>query len=290
MSHDGLILKCVSKEEFEKLMKEIPAGYCGGHYAARTATHKILRVGYYWSTIFCDTLEFVKICQPCQFFAERQQLTAMPLRNVVVDVPFQQWGLDFIGEFKDNSSHKYIRILTAIDYFTKLVEAIPTKKVTDQVVMDFLEEKIITRFSVPAKIVTDNAKPFDSTTLTSLCNKFAFPDQQDAIQSRIDQIIESDENRRKSLDQIGRSHDKMKEAFDKHAQYKVFKPSELVLLWDKRREKLDMHEKWDNLWVDLFRIADNAGINSYYLETPDGESIPLLVNGKLMKEYYPEGT
>lgn len=86
----------------------------------------------------------------------------MPLRNVVVDVPFQQWGLDFISEFKDSSSHGYKWILTTTDYFTKWAEAIPTKKATDQVVMDFLEDKIITRFGVPAKIVTDKAKAFDS--------------------------------------------------------------------------------------------------------------------------------
>lgn len=59
---------------------------------------------------------------------------------------------------------------TAIDYFTKWVEVIPTKKATDQVVMDFLKEKIITRFGVPAMIVTENAKTFDSMALTSLCN------------------------------------------------------------------------------------------------------------------------
>lgn len=90
----------------------------------------------------------------------------------MVDAPFRQWGLDFIGEFKDNSSHGYKWILMATDYFTKWVEAIPTKKATNQVVMDFLEDKIITRFKVPTKIVTDNAKAFDSMALTSLFNKY----------------------------------------------------------------------------------------------------------------------
>lgn len=39
-------------------------------------------------------------------------------------------------------------------------------------VMDFLEDKIITIFGVPANIVTDNAKAFDSVAMTSLCNKY----------------------------------------------------------------------------------------------------------------------
>jgi transposase InsO family protein len=38
--------------------------------------------------------------------------------------------------------------------------------------MDFLKERIITRFDVPAKITTDNAKAFSSTELSSFCFKY----------------------------------------------------------------------------------------------------------------------
>jgi hypothetical protein len=38
--------------------------------------------------------------------------------------------------------------------------------------MDFLEDRIITRFGVPAKITTDNAKAFSSTKLSSFCFKY----------------------------------------------------------------------------------------------------------------------
>ena len=57
----------------------------------------------------------------------------------------------------------------ATDYFTKWVEAIPTKKATDKVVMDFIESNIITIFGAPTKITTDNAKAFSSAEFTSLC-------------------------------------------------------------------------------------------------------------------------
>ena len=60
----------------------------------------------------------------------------------------------------------------ATDYFNKWVEAIPTKRATDKVVMDFLENNIITRFGAPAKITTDNAKSFSSTEFTSFCFKY----------------------------------------------------------------------------------------------------------------------
>lgn len=67
-----------------------------------------------------------------------------------------------IGELKDNSSNGHKWILIAIDYFTIWVEVIPTMKATYEVVMNFLEDRIITRFGVPTKITTNNAKAFNS--------------------------------------------------------------------------------------------------------------------------------
>ena len=57
-------------------------------------------------------------------------------------------------------------------YFTKWVEAIPTKRDTHKVVMDFIENNIITRFGAPTKITTDNAKDFHSIEFTSFCFKY----------------------------------------------------------------------------------------------------------------------
>jgi hypothetical protein len=90
----------------------------------------------------------------CQLFTGKQKLAALPLQPVVFEAPFQQCELDFIGQFKDNSSNGYTWIITTTDYFTKWVEALPTNSTTNKVVMDFLEDRIITRFGVPAKITT----------------------------------------------------------------------------------------------------------------------------------------
>ena len=84
---------------------------------------------------------------------EVAKLSSFPLQPVVVEALFQHWGVDFIGKFNENSSNGYSWILTATNYFTKWVESIPTRHATDKVVMDFREDKIITRFGVPTKIV-----------------------------------------------------------------------------------------------------------------------------------------
>ena len=113
----------------------------------------------------------VRKCQKCQLFTGKQKLVALPLKPVVVQAPCQQWGLNFIGKLKNNSSNGYTWILTATDYFTKWLEAIPTKEATEKVVMDFLEDKIITRFGVPAKITIDNTKAFSLVAISSFCFK-----------------------------------------------------------------------------------------------------------------------
>jgi hypothetical protein len=77
-----------------------------------------------------------------------------------VSAPFQQWGLDFIGEIHPASSSQHILILTATNYFTKWIEAIPTRQATDAVIISFLENNILSRFGCPNKLITDNTTTF----------------------------------------------------------------------------------------------------------------------------------
>ena len=65
-------------------------------------------------------------------------MVPLPFNPISVEAPFQQWGLDFIGEINPNSSGQHKWILTTTDYFTKWIEAIPTRKSTNAVIIDFL--------------------------------------------------------------------------------------------------------------------------------------------------------
>ena len=83
-----------------------------------------------------------------------------PLQPVTIKNPFEQWGLDVVGEINPNSSklHKYI--LTATNYFSKWTEAIPLKVIIDTEVIQFPQWNIVTRFGVPNCLVFNNAKYF----------------------------------------------------------------------------------------------------------------------------------
>jgi len=156
----GILLNCVVEEEAKRLTKEFHIGDCGGHQYWKTTVNKILRVGFYWPTIFADTHKEVTACHECQIFEGKGKLLSLPLKPVQVEAPFQQWGLDFIGEINPSSSGQHKWILTATYYFTKWIEAEPTRRATDAVILQFLEENILSRFGVPRKIITDNAAAF----------------------------------------------------------------------------------------------------------------------------------
>ena len=96
----------------------------------------------------------------------------LPLNHISVEIPFQQWGLDFIGEIHPPSSTQHKWILTAKDYFTKWIEAIPTRSATEFVIIKFLETNILSRFGCPRKIITDNAASFKSKKIVHFCHKY----------------------------------------------------------------------------------------------------------------------
>ena len=104
--------------------------------------------------------------------ASRERRPAFPLQPISIENPFEQWGLDVVGEINLNSSklHKYI--LTATDNFSKWTEAIPLKVVNNTEVIQFLQWNIVTRFGVPNYLVFDNAKYFSSLKIVEFALKY----------------------------------------------------------------------------------------------------------------------
>ena len=104
--------------------------------------------------------------------AGKEKRPTFPLQPVAIQNPFEQWGLDVVGEINPNSFklHKYI--LIANDYFSKWTEAIPLKVISDNEVIQFLQWNIVTKFGVPNCLVFDNAKYFSSLKIVDFSLKY----------------------------------------------------------------------------------------------------------------------
>jgi hypothetical protein len=154
------------------VLQEFHEGVCGGHFAPTTTAHRIMRVGYYWPTIFKDSYSMIRKCISCQKNSGKMKKETMPLQPITIEEPFTQWGLDVIGPInpKSNKGHSYI--LTATDYFTKWKEAVALKKVDSEELITFLKDNILSRFGVPEKLITDNGSIFIGSKFTKFCGEY----------------------------------------------------------------------------------------------------------------------
>ena len=60
------LLKCVTTEQEQYIIKELHEGICGYHSGARTMATRILRADYFWPTIKADCQNYIKKCKPCK--------------------------------------------------------------------------------------------------------------------------------------------------------------------------------------------------------------------------------
>ena len=121
--------------------------------------------------MFKDAHEYVRKCETCQTAIGRQRKPAFPLQLVNIEQPFGKWGTDIIGEIIPHSSKQHRYILTATDYFTKWVEAIPLKVANSENIIEFIDQIIITIFGLPTTLMFDNASYFKGNTMTEFALK-----------------------------------------------------------------------------------------------------------------------
>ena len=153
-------------------MAELHEGTFGTHSSGHTMAKKILRTGYYWSSMEVDCYQHSRTCHKCHIYVDKVHIPPVPLNVLTAPWPFTMWGIDMIGEIKSTASNGYCFILVVVDYFTKWVEAASFASVTKNVVSRFIKKNLICRYSIPERIITDNGTNLNNTIITTLCEKF----------------------------------------------------------------------------------------------------------------------
>ncbi|KAI5342931.1 hypothetical protein L3X38_010807 [Prunus dulcis] len=173
-SKDEVLLRCLGKTEYMKVMGETHEGICGAHQGGRKMCWLIRRYGYFWPTMMKDCINYSKGCEACQRPGPIQQAPSVPMNPVVKPWPFRGWAMDLIGKIYPASSQQHCFIIVATDYFTKWVEAKPIKTTTSQEIITFIEEQIIQRFGIPESITTDRGSSFISRDMLDMAETFKF--------------------------------------------------------------------------------------------------------------------
>ncbi|XP_042444044.1 uncharacterized protein LOC122029165 [Zingiber officinale] len=165
------LLKCLSMEEADQALQEIHLGCCGNHVGGRALSRKVLLAGYFWPTLQRDAHKLVNTCLSCQ---KHQNLTHRPttlLRTSIVSCPFDQWGMDIVGQFPMAPGQRRF-LLVVVDYFSKWVEAEALARITEDAIIQFLWKNILCRFGIPHKLVSDNRRQFQGQRIQAWCKGF----------------------------------------------------------------------------------------------------------------------
>jgi ribonuclease HI len=150
-------LKCISRQQGLQLLEEIHTGACGAHRGPHEIAHRALRQGFYWPTAAEDAKQLVRRCESCQMFAKNSSFSARPTKSIIPTWPLQRWGIDIVGILPTAPGNlRYAAV--ALEYFTKWIEAKPLANITSKTLQNFVWQRVICRFGVPAYITVDNGK------------------------------------------------------------------------------------------------------------------------------------
>ena len=174
---DSILHRCLTHDEAEVLLNDYHGGACGGHLSGLSTAQKILRAGYFWSSIFKDYVNAVKKCNPCQVFARNMHSNIAPLHPTVTFSPFTKWGIDFM-DCNPALTGGHHHIIVAVDYFTKWVETMPMIKYDGETSAHFVFNQIITRFDIPKDLVTDHGRNFQNKMMEELASKLGYKQEQ----------------------------------------------------------------------------------------------------------------
>ncbi|XP_026416768.1 uncharacterized protein LOC113312228 [Papaver somniferum] len=136
-SYSNAMLRCLSDEEAAEVMTR---SHNTEHQGMRKLFLQLYEGGFYWPTMESDTTEHL--------------------------------ALDIIGQINPMSSKRHKYIITATEYTTKWVEAIPLKDYAGATVAAFIKEYIICRFGAPMIIRADNAKSFVNKDVIDLLRQY----------------------------------------------------------------------------------------------------------------------
>jgi hypothetical protein len=90
-------------------------------------------------------------------------------------------------------------------------------------------------------------------------------EEPNIVQRRICQLIEVQQTKELLNEKYHIHQDKVKAIFDKRTKNNDFRPGDLVLTWDARREDKHKHVKFDNLWFGPFNTAETLENNTFIL-------------------------
>lgn len=130
------------------------------------ATVKQTVARYIWPGIKNDIRKWTQSCINCQKNKVSRHTKSKVSSFLEPDERFNTVHIDIVGPLPPSDGYSYC--VTMIDRFTSWMEVIPTREISAQTVARVFFENWISRFGVPARLITDQGRQFESAVLHSL--------------------------------------------------------------------------------------------------------------------------
>lgn len=139
----------------------------GGHLGTTKTLHKIAQ-HFFWPKMNHTVAEYVRSCSDC-LLAKPAQHTHLGLHAASPSTrPWECVHIDFVGPLI-KSTNGNIGILSIIDTFSKFVILLPVKRITAEITVSYLVDRVFSLFGPPQTLVSDNHSIFLSKAFKDLC-------------------------------------------------------------------------------------------------------------------------
>ncbi|XP_075486366.1 uncharacterized protein LOC142525971 [Primulina tabacum] len=98
-SFAGPLLRCLSYQETDYVLREVYERCCGNHLGTYALARKVLLAGYCWPSVLHDAQELLISCDSCQRQARLHHRPTAMMKAITAACLFDQWGMDIVGPF-----------------------------------------------------------------------------------------------------------------------------------------------------------------------------------------------
>jgi IS30 family transposase len=161
--------------------------------------YKDLKTHYWWYGMKRDIMEYVSLCDTCQWVkAEHQRPTGLLQPLKIPEWKWEEIGMDFIVGLPQTQAG-YDSIWVIVDRLTKVAHFIPVKTTySGAKLVELYMSRIVCLHGVPKKIVSDRGSQFTSkfweklheSMDTKLNFSSTYHSQTDGQTERTNQILE----------------------------------------------------------------------------------------------------
>ena len=171
----GLLIRIVTRHQQVVVPKALRERilYMGHHATLAGAPggrklYATLRRDHYWPSMAVDCYRTVRNCAECAKNRLKLKRSASTLKLFPATAPLESISLDILGELiRTPRGNRFILVMT--DRYSKLVPAIPLKRITAYEIAGAFVSYWIFTYGPPLDVLTDNGGQFTSKFFQDVC-------------------------------------------------------------------------------------------------------------------------